>query len=279
MGCSYLDGAVASAIEEKVDLILKEKVILTAPINYKYITDSEGLQLDLFSNGHPEFHSFSEAVGEEKAKMFRGVLDVHEKQIYVKDDGYEKRINFTTAHELAHWSLPWHKELFYCCSEFDLTHQARAQLEREANYFASRLGFMNGRFNLDLRDLELSIKNIQTLSDVYNLSIEACLRSAVENEDRPCAVMVMTSQHTMQGYVLHTKFVIHSKSFEQQLGKINKQAFPAGHSITNIMNNFAANISNTDVCETMLGQGANAHPIKVDLWKNKFYVFGLVTPR
>lgn len=281
----HLTENTVSEITEKVGLILNQYEMFEPPVDYKRIVSLEKLNYEQFDLWHPEYQKFSKQIGEERAATLRGVLIVPEKQLFIRDDGYNKRINYARGHELGHWFLSWHNELLYHCSEFDLSYATRIQMEMEANYFSKTLGFMNGLFNTNLADCNLSMQTIKNLSDRYDLSVESCLRAAVEDEQRSCALIVMNYSKNQAGnYVFKTAYSYQSGPFTQRLGgkiKFN-EIFEAGHEMTKIMNDENSNFLNS---YTFDGYVANKHNrndkvhVDIEVWKNNYKAFALIVPR
>jgi len=138
---------VIHAINRCVARTLSEASIKEPPVNYDILYESEKLIRHTLT---AEEFAGEKIVTKPEIKNVRGILLVKDKRVFVVDDtAYEKRNNFVYAHELGHWKLPHHKELLFKCSQFDLSSKARKQLEREANHFASQIGFM-GRVFLNI---------------------------------------------------------------------------------------------------------------------------------
>ncbi len=273
-----IDNSIREAIDRQVDIVLKDGAIVGPPVCYKTLLEVERLQYNLFSEVDEYYSNFKKEIGPKEAKKLRGVLLVEDKHLFIKDEGYEKRVNFGFAHELAHWHLDWHQQLFYQCSEFDLSLKTRKQLEREANYFASRLAFMNGLFSRQVAANELSLSNIKGLSDTFQMSVESCLRTAVENEIRPCALLVMSWESKDSGYAFKVDYILYSLSFKEQVGTISRQqTFDANHRMTHIMNDVLSKLQGEYTYETKFGD--TEKEITVEVWRHTYKAFALVKPK
>lgn len=276
----YIDGSIVAEIDTTIQDLLRQTSVMVPPLNFKEIVDFQKLGYDLFSEEDTSFRDFIRSIGTNKsAKSIRGVLVPHEKHMFVKNDNYEKRINYTIGHELAHWSLKWHNELLWCCSEFDLSVQVRKQLEKEANYFSCRLGFLNGMFNKEMADYELKLNNIKFLSDKYNMSVEASLRSAVEHEHRPCALIVMNYREAEGGYEFKKKYSVESDAFSGKMGKfIFKDTFGPNHSITKVMNDPNLRLQQTFAYDIVLPSQKEDKevPAVIEVWYHTYGVNALI---
>jgi|GEM_PF-2689279 hypothetical protein len=279
----YLSESIKNSIDGQVDLVLRETSIVTPPVNYNIISSSQGLNYNLFTEQDPYYDDFAKQIGKKEAEKLRGVLLVEDKHIFLKNESYSKRLNFGFGHELAHWHLEWHRQLLYYCSEFDLSLKARKQLEREANYFASRLGFMNGLFNQHVADSDLSIRNIKYLSDTYDMSVESCLRCAVDNEARSCALIVMDWSKNDKGYEFKVNYILYSRTFKEECGLISRtQSFGPEHEMTKIMNTFLGMMTGEYTFETTLGDSNSSSKSKeiiIEVWRNNYKAFALVKPK
>jgi hypothetical protein len=276
----YLEDITVSAITDQVNIVLRENDFLLPPVNYPRIFDVQRLCCEQFTARDPEYKKFSSRLGEEKAAKLRGILLPSDKRVFVKNEGYIKRLNFICGHELGHWFLRWHRELLYECSEFDLSPSARKQLEKEANCFAVKLGFMNGLFNQELADLNLSINAIKTLSDRYDLSVESCLRTAIEGELRECALIVMEPQKHETGYVFKTLYSFQSTPFTNLVGGkiLFQDIFESNHLMTQIMNGH--NFTDTYKFEShLIKRDEQRINLVIDVWVNQYKAFALLVPK
>lgn len=124
----------------------------------------------------------------------------------------ESRINFTLAHELGHYYLPWHRLKL---KKHGLMQQIGSQvmgetqlLEREADYFASCLLMPANSIKWDFAEEAFSITFIQTIARRYRVSREACLMRYTELGMHP-----MMMVYSKDGKVSLPAYPKHSKSF------------------------------------------------------------------
>lgn len=124
----------------------------------------------------------------------------------------ESRINFTLAHELGHYYLPWHRLKL---KRHGLMQQSGGQdtgemqlLEREADYFASCLLMPVNSIKRDFAENVFSITFIQTIARRYRVSREACLMRYTELGKHP-----MMMVYSKDGKVSLPAYPKRSKSF------------------------------------------------------------------
>src|SRR5438477_2339516 len=109
----------------------------------------------------------------------RGILDLGGMNVFVKGSR-TSRIRWVSAHEIGHYAIPEHNEILRFCNTFDLSREARRQLELEANEFAAEFLFQAGRFVEACMSQQFSVTMLRTMSDGFGVSYEAGFRRFVE---------------------------------------------------------------------------------------------------
>jgi Zn-dependent peptidase ImmA (M78 family) len=275
-GYVYLTDQVKTAIRNVIDKIFQELDMRTPPVNYDWLYQSEKLAKQTLSLQDMTSLKIKE-IGHIQEQL-RGLLFVPEKRVFVIDEeGYSKRINFALGHEFGHWKLPSHRALLYKCTQFDLSPAARQQLEREANFFSSEFGFMRQLFMEALESSHLTLSHVKDLSNLFDMSIEATFRRAVELTTSPCALLSLTVNHQDEKNFLSIRYPTHSESFEKNLGIINrKQTFSREHPLSQILTDPVSNAIGE--CECDISFGPNKIPLRAQLWKNRWNIFVLLQP-
>ncbi len=279
-GYSYLDNNVKHSLDILAETCIEEISSGEPPINFEYLYENGKLKKTIVESSSLKKGGLIKELDKKKLEKVRGILLVQEKQVFVVENNepYEKRINFVLGHEFAHWRIPSHKALLFQCTQFDLSYNARHQLEIEANYFASELGFMGNIFFQYLQSSALSFQHIKKLSDIFNMSIEATLRRSIEIEERPCALLSLSLNKKDEEKFLQTKYVVHSEKFSQDYGEFDRfQAFPRNHILSTIVTDPIADILKTHECEIHFGEKKVL--LKAELWKNRWNIFVLVQPK
>ena len=116
------------------------------------------------------------------------------------------RRRFSISHELAHYHIPTHRrarEQGLSCGERELHANATAaDIEGEANDFASELLMPAREFRLDLNVRDVSIATALQLAsdDFYDVSVTAAAWRMVQVAKDPCA-LVVTSNGTIEWVV------------------------------------------------------------------------------
>ncbi len=121
----------------------------------------------------------------------RGILDTQDSVVYTHNSLSSDQRRFCTFHELGHYRLTWHRDLFYQCSELDMSPDTLAALEQEANWFATECAFLGDRFAQEVADYKVGIGTIRKLTRIYQTSFEATARHYVECQPAPVALLVL----------------------------------------------------------------------------------------
>lgn len=132
------------------------------------------------------------------------------KRIIMKDFSYfERKLNFTVAHEIGHFLLPWHNNKIYNCTGEDLNSFQYKNQETEANFFASEMLIPTEILRRDIESLDLSLKNIIKLSERYQTSITSTAIKAVRNTyQKICLVFTENNK---------VKWTIPSEEFNEKI--------------------------------------------------------------
>ncbi|WP_369065018.1 ImmA/IrrE family metallo-endopeptidase [Burkholderia gladioli] len=277
MGYGYIPQNVQADVESLVAQALRDIACLEPPVSFADLFEHEKLKASTFSASSPDYVALVQQIGAD-ADSVRGCLFVPDRLVFARDDGYAKRMNFVLAHELGHWLLPWHRDLLYACSEFDLSQAARSQLEREANFFASEVSFMGKVFSDRLAAGALSFKNLSKLADAFDMSLESTVRRAVELETRPCVFMSMKTNDASEEHFLTIRYIVYSVPYSAKYDAINHtQTFPRNHVLAKVITDQYASGSNHFSGEVVRREDKTT--LLVEGWKNKWNVFALLTPK
>lgn len=99
------------------------------------------------------------------------------------------------GHEIGHSLIPWHREFLFGDDEYTLDPACHAIVEAEANYAASQLLFLQGRFAAEARDCQLSFTTIKEFATRYNNTITSTLWRMVEDREPNTPIFGMISSH------------------------------------------------------------------------------------
>ncbi len=152
-------------------------------------------------------------------KKVMGILDFRDKTIYVSPEIHAKKDRFVTFHEIAHNTIPWHKELFYADDAYTLSFSADKKIEAEANTLAAHFIFGGDRFSDEASDFDFSIATAKHLADKYDASYHATLRRYVETHKKSCMLIIFKIGETQSEFLqektksLEYQYLVRSESF------------------------------------------------------------------
>jgi Zn-dependent peptidase ImmA (M78 family) len=270
-----------SDVQEKIQKFAKETLIEATqkdpPVIIESIYEYYDLKMQTFSKNNSDFIELCSKIKCSNSDFLRGVLFVDKKIAVARDDGYYRRTKFVYGHELGHWKIKWHKNMLYQCTQFDLSQNARKQMEREANFYTSELLFMGETFTETLFYSELSLERIKSLADTFQMSKESTLRRAVELEQRPCAFISFDVDEKSVENFLTVKYPIHSQSFIEKIGEFNvAQSMSKDHQLSQILIHPIYRALNSYKTEVTFGK--EKKPLKTEVWYNGHNVLAFFQP-
>jgi HTH-type transcriptional regulator / antitoxin MqsA len=170
-------------------LLLETGVRGTVPTAEKKVLDYLGLKMVAY-----DFVGDVLFVPKSDKQDVRALLSFSDKTIAVQKQLLSKptRLKFSIFHEVGHFVLPEHLDAFYVCSGDDLGYRARSEKEAEANRFAANMVFQVSLFSQEANKLPLSCDTLTSIAKKYGASFEATGRRYVEENQKPCALVVYT---------------------------------------------------------------------------------------
>jgi hypothetical protein len=99
------------------------------------------------------------------------------------------------AHEIIHSITPWHRDFLLGDNKEMLDPRCHATIEGESNFGAGRLTFLQDRFGMEARELDLSFDSVQSLGKRYGNTLTSTLWHWVEDREPDRAVFGMISVH------------------------------------------------------------------------------------
>ncbi len=201
----------AADIDKVVDRLLRDLGSPEPPLSMEMVRDALSIDLKFYSSTE---HSIIEEIAHRvkvgtKQILLRPGLIVEairkanlsalwmpdRKRILIDDSVPVLKHRWIEGHEVGHSLIPWHREFLFGDTEYTLDPACHAMVEAEANYAASQLLFLRGRFGREARDLDLDFKSIKSLAKRYGNTITTSLWRAVEERDPKHPVFGMVSCH------------------------------------------------------------------------------------
>jgi len=125
--------------------------------------------------------------------------------IALRADSNPRRQRFTIGHELGHFLIPTHKPRHYRCRAEDIdqgaTQSDNSPKEREANCFSADLLIPEDVFRKKIQGMgEPEISEIRSITDRFDVSIEAGLRRFVDLADYGCCLIFSKNRIILYPY-------------------------------------------------------------------------------
>jgi transcriptional regulator with XRE-family HTH domain len=145
----------------------------------------------------------------------QGVIHFRSREIWINPNMYPLRQRFVVSHEIGHYVLPEHREIFaYLDDEKRLRPDVRDFFERQANQAAIELLAQGDLLRREADDSALTMDIIDALANRYRISMQAAARRIVEETRQECALAI-----AFLGSITGTLMPPHiycSKSFEER---------------------------------------------------------------
>lgn len=136
-----------------------------------------------------------------ECKRIQAMLNTKERAITFRDGLPIQQRNWGALHEIGHEYLPWHRELLYYCTLLWLPQKLQIQFETEADIFAAEAFFFGTRFNKYISQGEMSLTTAKQLAEeVYRTSLHATFIHYVEQNDKPCCLLVWKPMSNNEGF-------------------------------------------------------------------------------
>jgi transcriptional regulator with XRE-family HTH domain len=135
-------------------------------------------------------HRFGDLVDRAWTRL-QGVIHFGAREIWVNPDMYPQRQRFVLGHELGHYALPEHRNLFaYLDDERRLRRDIHDLYERQANQAAIEVLAQGDRLRREADDSRLTIELIDALATRFAISMQAAARRIVEESRQQCALAI-----------------------------------------------------------------------------------------
>lgn len=128
----------------------------------------------------------------------------HDAELHTIDDGNlviiynprkpKTRQNFSIAHEIAHTFFPKYEDNYkarHKIGQFDIENE----VEFLCDLAASEIIMPTPEFDLDLKNIGISLKSLKELSKRYEVSLEATAIRMVRTDLNCCALMILSYSH------------------------------------------------------------------------------------
>lgn len=170
--------------------LIRGEAIGYFPTPLEHLVKANGLRYEELDQSLEKFfldlETNSFTLGCSPLNKLRGIADLRDKTIVIKDDKPERKL-FVTGHELGHQLIPWHRLYpdaqgdVYQDDESNLGYGVKIIFEKEANFFASELLFQGRSFIQKASDLQISFDTVFKLAYECGASKQATLWHYVQS--------------------------------------------------------------------------------------------------
>ncbi len=219
-------------------------------------------------------------------EKIKGILDIRERTIYIKDDIHESQKPFVIFHEVGHNVIPWQSDMYdYFGDNWKtLSPDVREIFEKEANHLSAMLLFQCDRLQREARDYELSLNTGRKFAQDYGASYHSTFWHYVKTHSSTCVLLVLKEA---QYYVVgedederekpyRLLYVVPSNRFETEFGEVCwRKGFDSTH-------DFTAVVYDPDGPEIFEGRttvkNGNGERVSMDFqaWSNTYSIFVLI---
>jgi hypothetical protein len=156
-----------------------------------------------------------------RGKVF-GAFSVPERSIYVNAALTVSQSKFTLAHEIGHAAIPWHRPSYFGDDQYTLALETKAELEAEANCFASELIFPTANFVEMSTGSSLGLESALKLAEHFDTSIHSTIRHYVEESIDACGLIRFGRYPDRSGGAIRPKImaIVESSKFARNFGPL-----------------------------------------------------------
>ena len=210
----------------------------------------------------------------------RALLIYPSKTIAIHSDMSERRIRFSTLHEVAHYVLPKHGHLLYLCEDVYYSQSPNNStstiIESEANDFAVDLLFKGDLFTIEANSHPVTAKTVKDLATKYNASFEATARRLIEKNLKECMFLVFKRKPgpaVSNEWII--KYCVSSPSFRAKFFS-NVSGTLKGELVEEITKP-TRDIANSIFNEIRINSEGTEHHFKAEIFSNTYNLFYLLT--
>ncbi len=160
----------------------------------------------------------------EKAKLW-GLWLPKRKRILISEDAPKRKHRWIQSHEIGHSLIPHHARYLFGDPEQTLSLSCHAELEREANYAAGQLTFLQGRFTAEACACPVSLKAVLALASAFGNSRTSTLWRFVEEAHKGVPLVGVVSPNPWSTDVDPCdpcRYCIESPVFRERFGAVSE---------------------------------------------------------
>ena len=150
-----------------------------------------------------------------------------QRRILLDSDTPQLKHRWNEAHETIHGLAPWHSRYLFGDDAETLRLTCHEKLEREANYGAGQLLFLQDRFRNEANDFAFTLDSVCTLHTTFGNTMTSTLWRFVEEAHRGIPLVGIVSQHPLRlrsdfDPSMPCRYCIESPSFRERFGNTSE---------------------------------------------------------
>lgn len=209
-------------------------------------------------------------------KKIKAIFVVKERIVLTDTALHSAKKPFAQGHELGHHGIPEHKEILYVCSEEDLDPRTRAEMEFEANVFASEILLPTPLMEKFYEKYPICMETVLLLKQLSNASFHTCAIRYVSQCNRECCLLVLTPEKDSEDNLgLRLESQIWSPGWKSKYRKKiigDKQFFPSSHNLSQVA---FSGVPEVIVKNSVRIKGIEI-PFQAETFFNQYKVFALL---
>lgn len=279
----------AEDLRRFVERVLRDVGNPEPPLDLRIIREALRLDLQFFSLEDPSLlqraaHKFRVGTKQVIARPrliidavrkanISGIFEPDEKRILIDSDAPVLKHRWIEAHEIGHSLAPWHQRFMFGDNDETLQASCHDALEREANFAAGQLTFLQGRFVEEACDSAVSLKLVRALASAFGNTITSTLWRFVEeaHKDEPLVGVVQRKAEPKPG--VPREYCIESPAFRERFGVLDEASLLGA-----VMQHRSPYRKLGDVGEgsvTLVDGNGQHHAFHFESWANKYYTLSL----
>ncbi len=128
------------------------------------------------------------------------VKNASKKILLNKNIQYETRRRFTISHEIGHYLLPGHENVYRCTNENIAKYNCYDEKEKEANIFAAELLMPDKYFKKDVNEKSLILDDLISLAEKYQTSLTSTAIKFIKNTKDSGAIILSKNNNIIWSF-------------------------------------------------------------------------------
>lgn len=279
----------AEDLRRLVERVLRDVGNPEPPLDLRVIREALRLDLQFFSLEDPTFlqraaHKFRVGAKQVIARPgliieavrkanITGIFQPDEKRIIIDSGAPQLKHRWIEAHEIGHSLAPWHQCFMFGDNDETLLPSCHDELEREANFAAGQLTFLQSRFVEEACDSTASLGVVRALASAFGNTITSTLWRFVEEAHKDEALVGIVERKGEPKSGVPREYCIESPAFREMFGQLDEPSLLAAVRQCKSPHRKLGNVGEGNV--TLVDDNGGRHLFQFECWANKYYTLSL----